>query len=393
MTILTAFTLSACLFSLPQSQDPPWEKVERGLQQAIQYLLKVQNEDGSWGHWRKPESEFWSNPETHKAWQAATTGLACLALMENDSGDEVKLSLNRGLDFLLQNAAVKRPSDWDTDNTWAYVYSLAALTRAGKYFEGPESQAEQRRKQCQQAGEAVLEQLYLYQAANGGWAYYAFDTLARRPFWGTSFQTAVAVLAMLEAKELGWKVDEDRLKRAVAAIRSCRLPSGAYTYSVELFPSPGGLEYIDQVKGSLSRIQVCNLALHRASQFKLDPGIPQAERRRGLELFFKHHRFLDVARKKPIPHEAYYFNSGYFYFFGHYYAAQVLAELAPSDQRRLAPQLWGEVLKCQEKDGSMWDYYINDFGRPYGTAYGVLTWSHSRPTQRSHQQSPQNGQE
>ena len=44
---------------------------------AVAYLLRTQNEDGSWGGSMKPAigfDEFWSNPETHRAWTIATTG-------------------------------------------------------------------------------------------------------------------------------------------------------------------------------------------------------------------------------------------------------------------------------------------------------------------------------
>ena len=65
----------------------------------------------------------------------------------------------------------------------------------------------------------------------------------------------------------------------------------------------------------------------------------------GLDAFFEHHRFLDIARGKPIPHEAYYQNSGYFYFFGHFYAAGVLELLNPAEQVRYRSRLARE--RCQ----------------------------------------------
>ena len=63
----------------------------------------------------------------------------------------------------------------------------------------------------------------------------------------------------------------------------------------------------------------------------------------GLDEFFEHHRFLDVARKKPYPHEAYYANSGYFYFFGHYYAARILELLPVAEKVRYQARLAREV--------------------------------------------------
>jgi hypothetical protein len=127
------------------------------------------------------------------------------------------------------------------------------------------------------------------------------------------------------------------------------------------------MEGIDQIKGSLSRIQVCNLALLRAG-----PDIGHEDLVTGLEYFFNEHRFLDVARMKPWPHEAYYLNSGYFYFFGHYYAAEVIRQLPPEERARWWPKLQYEILKTQQEDGSMWDFYISSYHRPYAVAYCLL---------------------
>ena len=65
--------------------------------------------------------------------------------------------------------------------------------------------------------------------------------------------------------------------------------------------------------------------------------------RTGLEAFFRHRGFLDHVRTRPIPHEGFHANAGYFYFFGHYYAARVI-ELLPREEReayraRLRPHL------------------------------------------------------
>jgi hypothetical protein len=141
---------------------------------------------------------------------------------------------------------------------------------------------------------------------------------------------------------------------------------------VQAITHPRRLGSIDRINGSLGRIQVCNLARLRAGD-----EVPQRELRDGIASFFREHRFLDIAAHKPVPHEAFYQNSGYFYFFGHYYAAQVI-ELLPADERTaLWPQLRHEIIKMQQKDGSMWDYDHHAYDRPYGTAYGVMTLQRS----------------
>ncbi len=120
------------------------------------------------------------------------------------------------------------------------------------------------------------------------------------------------------------------------------------------------------MKGSLSRIQVGNLALfHNAG------GITITDLRTGLDQFFRHHKFLAVGRGRPMPHEAYYAVAGYFFFFGHYYAAGCI-EALPRDQREpYWAQLREKILETQEKDGSMWDFHSHRYHRPYGTAWSI----------------------
>jgi len=373
--------IAALLLATQVVHPPSAADARRAMERGRAWLLAHQNEDGSWGGWGDPGAYDgeWSNPETHRSWQAGTTGVACIGLLDCPANPPTQRAIDRGLDFLLAHAMVKRPSDWDTDNVWAYVYGLAALVRAAAdpRYAGEDSTA--RRMAFREGGERLMDRLNAYQTPQGGWAYYADETKAERPFWANSFTTAVVVLDLLQARSLGWNVDSRRLARAVGILEHCRLPSGAYTYNVEPFPTPGGPGNIDQVRGSLGRIQVCNLALYRARRAGFQTPIGLPELREGLRAFFGEHRFLDLAFQRPIPHEAWYYNSGYFYFFGHHYAAGVLAALPAADRARWAPQLWRHILKTQDPDGSMFDYYMNDYGRPYGVGFAISALARTLP--------------
>jgi len=165
-------------------------------------------------------------------------------------------------------------------------------------------------------------------------------------------------------------VPDDLFDATVRTVRRCRLPNGAYAYSAPVLPPHLRLESINQVKGSLGRIQVCNLALLRA-----EGDLPDGAIEEGIDQFFRHHRFLDAGRNKPIPHEAYYGVAAYFYLFGHYYAASVIETLPPEARKPYEAKLRHHVLKCRQKDGAFWDFWVASSTKAYGTAFSILALS------------------
>lgn len=350
---------------------PTYEQVKNAVQRGVEFLIRDQNPNGSWGGLKSGTNTFtgdvWSNPETHVSWRVATTGLCVLALLETGESPEARTATDKGIQYLLDNPVIRRPSEWDTMNCWANIYALQALAEA--YADPRYAQHVELRERVLAVAAGHAEQLARCQSVNGGWGYLEFDQpRTRRPQWATSFTTAAAIIALQDAKRCGIAVDERTIARGVRAVIQCRLPTGAYTYSVNAIPSPGGAEWIDQIKGSLGRIQVCNLALRLSGE-----AVPRETFVRGLEQLFEHHRWLDNALHKPIPHETYYLNSGYFYLFGHYYAARILQLLPEEDRVRFRGRLQREVMKVQAADGAMWDYPMHAYDKPYGAAFGLMT--------------------
>lgn len=364
--------------ALPAPPDASLASVRTAIDRGVAFLLRDQNDDGSWGSYREPrppENLHWSNPGTHRAWTAGTTGIVCTTLMNlgESASSETRDALLRGLDFLIEEGLVERVSEWDVDNTWGYVYGLEAVARALRH--GP-IRGTPRQAKLRELGDAILERLRRHQTPDGGWGYYDDPPYTRRPKWATSFMTAAAILALVDAREAGLEFPDRMLERSTRAVLHSRLPTGAYTYSVTAVPSPGGLTGINQVKGSLGRIQVGNLALYetaRSETASVEIGAPldRHDLRRGLDQFFEHHRFLAIGRGRPIPHEAYYAVAGYFFFFGHHYAARVIEALPPDEREPYWRQMREKILECQEADGSMWDFHSHRYHRPQGTAWGI----------------------
>jgi len=341
--------------------EPSAAEVRAAEAKGLAFLLSAQNSDGSFGSARNASfNDLWSNPETHKAWIVGTTGLACMALL--DAGSQAEPALHRGVEALIAKCDLKRVSDWDMDDVWGYIYGLQALSRV---MADPRFARGDACDSIEKAARTYEDKLARSRAC--GWGYYANDGAAWLPEWSTSFTTAAAVLALVDARASGIAVPDSLMEPGLRAIEQCRLPTGAFTYSVQAIPSPGRLEGIDNVKSAIGRIQVCNLALLKGGRV-----VDVEERTKGLEQFFEHHRFLELGRRRPIPHESYYAVAGYFYYFGHYYAAEVIASLPEGKREPYASKLLRIVLDTQEKDGSMTDYVMHDYPRPYGTAYGLL---------------------
>lgn len=361
--------------SAPTSSTATATEARDGIRRGLEYLLKTQNRDGSWGSqanallYEDLDLTF-MNPETQRGWQVATTGLVCCALQKLPGTDEVYAAYDRGIDFILNNADLRRASDWDLDPTWGLIYGLQSLANAAR---NPRYEGSARKIAVRDVVPKLIKSLANVQSLSGGWGYYDIEEYKTHPpTWATSFTTAAGVNALLDAREAGFEVEPSMIDRAARAIERCRLPDGAYRYNVDPIARPGVGESIDAIQGSLGRIQACNLALLRAGR-----EVKPAAVERGVQNFFQYHRFLDIARGRPIPHEAYYANAAYFYHFGHYYGSRIM-ETLPDQQRASAWQkLRREVLKTQQADGSMVDYYMNSYGKPYGTAFSLLALQES----------------
>lgn len=356
---------------LPAIPDVPrtmtMEEAAAARDRAIDWLVSTQHENGGWG---TASIELFAEAgfavETYYAWQGASHGLAIMALQSAPSTPERLAAFERAIDWMCEQRLPQRGSDWDVDYSWSALYCFIAATRIA---EDPRLAGTERLERLVQRGHEWWGILERNETPSGGWAYYDDAPYTRRPKWATSFCTAAVAPAIERGMRLGWIEDTAHLERAIRVMERAALPNGAYSYngSDPVPRAPVG-ESIDTVKGSLGRIQVC----HWARRVLGEASITNERLRWGLDQFFEHHVFLDQARMRPIPHEGFYANAGYFYLFAHYYAAEVI-ELLPEDERegyhaRLRPHL----IKCQREDGSVCDFLGSTYTVTAGTAYAAL---------------------
>ena len=350
------------------------EELEKAITRGVDFLLADQNENGSWGSATRTKglNIYAPIPGAHHAFRAATTSLCVSALIESkDSRSEVASAIDRGEAFLLEHLPSLRRATGDAlYNVWGHAYSIQALVRLHALRSGEvEKQAK-----IIEAIEQQVELLDRYASVDGGWGYYDFRYQTKRPSSSSiSFTSATGIVALLEAKQLGVDVPEKMLAAAVASIQRQRKPDFSYSYGEYLKMRP--MLSINRPGGSLGRSQACNIALRHAG----DSAVTDEVLKVWLNRLFARNGWLSIGRKRPIPHESHFQVAGYFYYYGHYYAALCI-EALPSDERPPFRNLMAQtLLPLQEKNGSWWDYPLYAYHQPYGTSLAVMALVRCRP--------------
>jgi hypothetical protein len=157
------------------------------------------------------------------------------------------------------------------------------------------------------------------------------------------------------------------VKRAVASINRQQKPDFSYLYGEYMKYQP--MNGINRPGGSLGRSQACNLALRLWDDKRITDDVLKA----WLDRLFARNGWLSIGRKRPIPHESWFGVAGYFYYFGHYYAALCIEQLPAEERHDFQAHLATILMKLQEKDGSWWDYPLYNYHQQYGTAYVLMS--------------------
>lgn len=356
---------------VPQPVTPPTpQEIEEAIGRGVAFLLAEQNPDGSWGSATKTKglNIYAPVPGAHQAFRTAVTGLAISALLRsNDDRPEVKEAIERGERCLLEHLPrVRRATADAIYNVWSHAYGIAAIADLIKLHPVDENQDQLRREVIQ----SQLDLLHRYESANDGWNYLDFAVGAKQPSADpTSFTTATILIALHSAKNVGIEVPDAIVQRGMTCIRRSQNPDFSYHYSFNGPTKQRPMWSINRPAGSLGRSQVCNLALRRWG----DPAITDEVLETWLDRLFARNLWLEMGRKRPIPHESHFLVAGYFFYYGHWYGAQCIDELPPDRRQRHRDQMARIIVDLQEKDGSWWDYPFYNYHPTYGTAMGIMT--------------------
>ena len=369
--VLHLLAIGASGAEAPETTSPT--AIDKSIARGVEFLIANQNKDGSWGgHGNtKGLNIFAPAPGSPRAFRCATTALCISAMIEVGGDDErVQKSLKRGEAWLLEHLPkLRRADEIAIYNTWAHGYGISALVR----MHGRESRDSARREKIRETIEHQVGMLGRYEFVAGGWGYYNFSLTTQRPSGDpTSFTTSTILIALKEAEQIGVKVPERLTRRALATVVRQRTPDFSYVYSERSRFRPGAA--INRPAGSLGRSQVCNLACRLWGDKKVTDKVF----RDWLDRLFARNYWLDIGRKRPVPHEAWAQVAGYFYFYGHFYAAQCIHQLPNEERAKYQRKMAGVIIPLQEKDGSWWDFPFYQYHHPYGTAFALMTLGNCR---------------
>ncbi|MGZ0170429.1 MAG: prenyltransferase/squalene oxidase repeat-containing protein [Planctomycetales bacterium] len=343
------------------------EVLETSIQRGLDFLIGYQNPDGSWGNPTRTKglNIYAPVPGAHHAFRTATTAMCIMALIESGSETpQTKQSLDRAEQWLLTYLPrLRRATPTAIYNVWGHAYSIQALVRMHRRHDDAAM-----RERLVELIESQFDLLDRYESVDGGWGYYDFRLGTKKPASSSiSFVNATVLVAFHDAKSIGVDPPKKNVNKAIAALIRQRKPDFSYLYGEYLKDRP--MRGINRPGGSLGRSQACNIALRVWGDQKITDEVLDT----WLHRLFARNGWLSIGRKRPIPHESWFQVAGYFYYYGHYYAALCIADLPPESRGLFQAHMAQTIIPKQEKDGSWWDYPLYDYHQPYGTAFALMT--------------------
>lgn len=346
--------------------DP--KRIQGALDRGADFLVRTQHPDGTWGS-HDPRVAGYSQlgwPLTcvggHHGVTNAVTAMSAAALLGKPRRSSAETqALKKAADYLLAHwkFGYDRVAQRDYKAAgWGYAYTLDFLCRLLRSPEGPPF-ADRIRK----AVPELIQGLAASRFPDGGWGYYgSFDGS------GSSFTTGTVLHALARAREAGFPVPRDLVADAAGLIERLEFPNGDFGYDSRFIGNPRG-RWPNEWLGGGSRAVVGWSALFAEGRRRKADDL-----KKGLDLFLKTADYLEIGRKRMIPHrDAPHQISGYFFFYGYYYAAESALRLPPAEQGAYWPSLLDGVLRTQEENGSWWDTICYDYGDKWGTAFAMLT--------------------
>jgi len=240
---------------------------------------------------------------------------------------------------------------------WGYTYGLAfllELQRGDLVPAGIETDVEETIRLFI----ASIEATEIPRA--GGWNYSrpgGFDA----PGPMSPFMTAPTLQALFDARSQSYEVSDEVIERGLEALERAKLASGAYVYA-------GTAERENEraeVPGAIARMAAAESTLYLAGRSSL------ANVRGAVDSFFAHWEWLDKRRAQQGTHIPPYGIAPYYYYYGHYYAAQAIELLPEQDRDEYRRKLRDTLLSVRLEDGT-WNDRVFPRSSNFGTAMSMM---------------------
>ncbi len=288
----------------PKPPEPVLDtEIAASIQRGVDFLLKDQNADGSWGSAeRTKDLNILAGIGSHHAFRTAVTALCVSALIEVSGStrkladpDAVLRAIERGEEFLLRELPrVRRDEPMLIYNVWTHAYGISALVRMHGRRLPTQMRAAGRRSKSSSA--ASLTASTRYESAEGGWGYLDFD----------GDPAPQQLFMQLRQCDRPGRVSRGQANRAGAARKSSSsaafkasstsaMPDFSYLYGFYLRHYP--VMEINRPGGSLGRSQACNFALRLWGDRKVTDQVLTD----WLDRLIVRNGWLDMGRKRPIP--------------------------------------------------------------------------------------------
>lgn len=296
--------------------------LDRSIASGLAFLASEQNGDGSFGGGRYAKN-------------VAITALAGLAFMADGNvpgRGEYSAAVERGLEYILDNAAENGLIAADAANGPMYGHGFATLflgevygTTAG----GGDTAVADRVYDTLIRAVRLIERT---QNDQGGWRYNPV------PYDADVSVTICQIMALRSARNAGLEVDKQVIDRAVEYVRRCQNTDGGFKYQLE----SGSSAWPRSAAGVAS--------LYYAGIYE-DNAIDQ-----GLEYLLTN---ATPGREVNAAH----------YWYGHYYAVQSMYLAGGRYWAAWWPAIRTQLLDAQQPDGSWEDRSV---GNSYGTAMSLI---------------------
>jgi len=375
MALLAAGGFSIEGAEIEKLKIPTGAEIEKSIQRGVEFLLQNQNKDGSWGSARKTKdlNIFAPVPGAHHAFRTAVTAMCIAALIETGAADQNSAASN----------ALHLGEVWLFENLPKVRRAdTIAIYNVWAHGYGIHGLVEMYRhgppdtNRQQRIKNAILTQYDLlrrYESVDGGWGYYDFKVGAKRP--ATDATSFITATVLIAFDEAKSIGVEPPPDLVKRAVDSIhRQRKNDNSYLYGEYLKYQPMRPINRAAGSLGRSQACNLALRVWGDKTITDGVLT----NWLEKLVVRNEWLSFGRKRPVPHESWFQVAAYFFYYGHYYAA-LCTERLPAEQARVFQDYLAAILvPLQEKDGSWWDFPFYDYHQPYGTAYALMSLQRCR---------------